>query len=178
MSTFWFAFCKCSDASDLFCLAESKKFKDNKYHGANDEIHYGKGNVIHCNGVIMTSMASQITSLTVVYSTGCLFGRRSKKTSKLRVTGLCVGNSPGPVNSPHKWPVTRKMFPFDDVIMRQILYLLHQLLHMAAHSQTFMRTDCIPWKIEENPIISFYFPQNFISHHSYIHVHFDSTLST
>ena len=49
-----------------------------------------------------------------------LFRRRSKKTSKLRVTGLCVGNSPGPVNSPHKGPVTRKMFPFDDVIMRRI----------------------------------------------------------
>ena len=52
---------------------------------------------------------------------GCLpnrlFRRRSKKTSKLHVTGLCVGNSPGPVNSPHKGPVTRKMFPFDDVIM-------------------------------------------------------------
>ena len=52
---------------------------------------------------------------------GCLlnrlFGRRSKKTSKLRVTGLCGGNSPGPVNSPHKGPVTRNMFPFDDVIM-------------------------------------------------------------
>ena len=46
-----------------------------------------------------------------------LFRRRSKKTSKLCVTGLCAGNSPGPVNSPHKWPVTRKMFPFDDVIM-------------------------------------------------------------
>ena len=46
-----------------------------------------------------------------------LFRLRSKKTSKLRVTGLCAGNSPGPVNSPHKWPVTRKMFPFDDVIM-------------------------------------------------------------
>ena len=29
-----------------------------------------------------------------------LFRRRSKKTSKLRVTGLCAGNSPGPVNSP------------------------------------------------------------------------------
>ena len=42
-----------------------------------------------------------------------LFRRRSKKTSKLRVTGLCVGNSP------HKWPVTRKMSPFDDVIMIQ-----------------------------------------------------------
>ena len=49
-----------------------------------------------------------------------LFGRRSKKTSKLRVTGLCAGNSPGPVNFPQKWPVTRKMFPFDDVIMYHI----------------------------------------------------------
>ena len=52
---------------------------------------------------------------------GCLLNRlsrrRSKKTSKLLVTGLCAGNSPGPVNSPHKRPVTRKMFPFDDVIM-------------------------------------------------------------
>ena len=45
---------------------------------------------------------------------GCLlrlFRRRSKKTPKLHVTGLCVGKSPGPVNSPHKGPVTRKTFP-------------------------------------------------------------------
>ena len=47
-----------------------------------------------------------------------LFRRRSKKTSKFRVTGLCKGNYPGPMNSPHKGPVTWKMFPFDDVIMR------------------------------------------------------------
>ena len=33
-----------------------------------------------------------------------LFRRRSKRTWKLRVTCLCVGNSLGPVNSPHKWP--------------------------------------------------------------------------
>ena len=46
-----------------------------------------------------------------------LFGCRSKKTSKLRVTGFCAGIHRGPVNSPHKWPVTQKMFPFDDVIM-------------------------------------------------------------
>ena len=49
-----------------------------------------------------------------------LFRRRSKKTSKLCVAGLCVGNSPGPVNSPHNGPVTRKMFPFDDVIMTTV----------------------------------------------------------
>ena len=58
---------------------------------------------------------------------GCLlnplFRRRSKKTSKLHVTGLCVGNSPGPVNSPHKGPVTRKMFRFDDVIMHTKIHL-------------------------------------------------------
>ena len=38
-----------------------------------------------------------------------LFRRRSKVTSKLRITGLCAGNSPWLVNSPHKRPVTRKM---------------------------------------------------------------------
>ena len=57
----------------------------------------------------------------------CLLNRvfrcRSKKASKLRVTGLCLGNSPGPVNSPHKGPVTRKMFPFDDVIMSYPRYV-------------------------------------------------------
>ena len=46
-----------------------------------------------------------------------LFRRRSKKTSKLHVTGLCAGNPLGPVNSLHKRPVTRKMFPFDDAII-------------------------------------------------------------
>ena len=64
----------------------------------------------------MTTVASQITSLTVVYSIVYL-GADKKKTPKLRVTGLCVVNSPGPVNSLHKGPVTRKMVPFDDVIM-------------------------------------------------------------
>ena len=46
----------------------------------------------HYLDVIMTTMASQITSLTVVYSTD-FFRRRWKKTSKLRVTGLCEGIS-------------------------------------------------------------------------------------
>ena len=61
---------------------------------------------------------------------GCLFNRlfrrRSKKTSKIRVTGLCAGNSPEPVNSPHKGPVTRKMFPFDDVIMWRCCFVLER----------------------------------------------------
>ena len=43
-----------------------------------------------------------------------LFRHRSKKTSKLRVNGICAGNSP------HKWPVTRKVLLFDDVIMGRL----------------------------------------------------------
>ena len=49
----------------------------------------------HHSDVPMGSMGSQITSLTIVYLLSRLFGRSSKKTSKLRVTGLCAGNSPG-----------------------------------------------------------------------------------
>ena len=56
----------------------------------------------------MSMMASAIASL---------FRRRSKETSELRVTGLCEGNSPVTGDFPAKWPVTLKMFPFDDVIM-------------------------------------------------------------
>ena len=70
-----------------------------------------------------------------------LFRRRSKKTSKHRVTGLCVGNSPGPVNSPHKWPVTRKMFPFDDVIMKH-RYPLGSYLIVACPLTGYIKHSC------------------------------------
>ena len=55
-------------------------------------------------------------SLRIVYST-VYPGADQRKTPKPCVTGLYAGNSPGPVNSPHKRPVTRKLFLFDDVIM-------------------------------------------------------------
>ena len=37
-----------------------------------------------------------------------------------------------PVNSPHKWPVTRKMFPFDDIIMRCVKWRWVSVYHMAT----------------------------------------------
>ena len=73
------------------------------------------GNFFHYNDVIMSPMASQITSLAIVYWT--VYSGTDEKTSKLHVTGLCEGNSPMTGEFPHKGPVTRKMFPFDDVIM-------------------------------------------------------------
>ena len=46
---------------------------------------------------------------------------REKKVAKLRVTGLCGRNPPMTVDCPHKGPVTRKMFPFDDVFVQLTL---------------------------------------------------------
>ena len=62
----------------------------------------------------MSAMASQITSLTIIYS-AVYSGADQRKHQKLRVTGLCEGNSPG--DFPTHRPVMPKMIPFDDVIM-------------------------------------------------------------
>ena len=68
----------------------------------------------HYSDVIMGAMASQITNLTIVYSTVYSGGDKKQCSASL---AFVQGIQRSPVNSPHKWPVTRKMFPFDDVIM-------------------------------------------------------------
>ena len=73
----------------------------------------------HYDDVIMSTIASQITSLTIVYST--VYTDQSKHQSSASLA-FVWGIHRGPVNSPHKWPVTRKMFPFDDVIMSAVLW--------------------------------------------------------
>ena len=70
----------------------------------------------HYCDVILGTMASQFTNLTTVYSTvhsGPYERKHQSSASLVFVRGI----HRRPVNSPHKWPVTRKMFPFDDVIM-------------------------------------------------------------
>ena len=74
----------------------------------------------HYNDVIMGAIASQITSLTIVYSIVYSDADRKKHQSSASLA-FVRGNHRGPVNSPHKWPVTRKMFPFDDIIMQDAL---------------------------------------------------------
>ena len=64
----------------------------------------------------MGAMASQIISLTTVYST-VYSGADQRKHQSSASLAIVRGNHRWPVNSPRKWPVTRKMFPFDDVIM-------------------------------------------------------------
>ena len=64
----------------------------------------------------MAVMASQITSLTTVYSTVYSVANQRKHQSSASLA--CVRGIPRwPVNTPHKGPVMRKMFPFDDVIV-------------------------------------------------------------
>ena len=80
----------------------------------------------HYRDVITDPMASQITSLTIVYST-VYSGADQRKHQSSASLAFVRGIHRWPVNSPQKWPVKRKIFPFDDVIISdmyvQIIYL-------------------------------------------------------
>ena len=69
----------------------------------------------HYIDVIMTTMASQITSFTVVYSIVYSDADQKKHQSSAPLA-FVWGIHRGPGNSTHQWAVTQKMFPFDDVI--------------------------------------------------------------
>ena len=73
----------------------------------------------HYDDVIMDAIASQITSLTIVYSI-VYSGVNQRKHQSSASLAFVREIHRGPVNFPHKWPVTRKMFPFDDVIMMSL----------------------------------------------------------
>ena len=70
----------------------------------------------HYKDVIMGAIASQITSLTIVYPIVHSDAHQRKHQSSASLV-FVLRIHRGPVNSPHKWPVTRKMFAFDDVIV-------------------------------------------------------------
>ena len=79
-------------------------------------LHLNRHSWDHYNDVIMGAIASQITSLTIVYST--VYSDADEKNNQSSASLAFVwGIHRWPVNSPHKWPVTRKMLPFDDVIV-------------------------------------------------------------
>ena len=79
---------------------------------------------LHHNDIIMSAMASQITSLTIVYSIAYL-GADQRKHQRSASLAFVGGMHRWPVNSVHKGPVTRKSFPFDDVIMYHNLWGSH-----------------------------------------------------
>ena len=108
----------------------------------------------HYGDVIM--IASQITSLTIVYSTVYSADADQRKHQSSASLAFVRGIHRGPVNSPHKWPVTRKMFPFDDVIMCRYLqekgryqYLKDRKQHIPEQKFTYPITSSMEygWKV-------------------------------
>ena len=75
-----------------------------------------KTSYTYCSDDIMSTMESQITSLTIVYLT--VYSGADQRKHKISASLACVrGIHRPPVNYLHKGPVTRKIFQFDDVIM-------------------------------------------------------------
>ena len=108
----------------------------------------------------MDTMASKITSLTIAYSTIYSDADQRKHQSSASLA-FVRGIHRGLVNSPHKWPVTRKMFPFDDVIMtlktqRHVEIIILELTpwpRKFKHTHSFVNTtDC---KAFTNVIVHF-----------------------
>ena len=90
--------------------------------------------------IIMGAISSQITSLTIVNST--VYSNADKRKHQSSASLAFVrGIHRGPVNSPHKWPVTR-MFPFDDVIM----WIISTCTKPHPNYQITIRVD-ISWDI-------------------------------
>ena len=85
----------------------------------------------HCCDIMIGTMAFQITSLTIVYST-VHSGADQRKHQSSASLAFVRGIHQWPVNSPHKWPVMRKMFLFDDVIKQthdDTVHWLNRLTH-------------------------------------------------
>ena len=97
----------------------------------------------HHGDVIMGAIASQITSLMIVYST-IYSDVDQRKHQSFALLAFVRGIHRGPVNSPHKWPVTRKMFPFDDVFMYMLeLKLIH--VNNMPHRSVRCSCQCLRW---------------------------------
>ena len=96
----------------------------------------------HYSDVIMGAIASQITSLTIVYST-VYSGADQRKLQSSRHRPFVWWINRGPVNSPHKGPVTWKKFLFDDAIMA-LLALCEKLIFVICDElkQIGMHTCC------------------------------------
>ena len=90
--------------------------------------------LLHYSDVIISAMASHINGVSIVWSTRTVCsGADQRKQQSSESLAFVWGIHRWPVNSPHKMPVTRKMFPFDDVIMRVWHYPCRQNGIISTH---------------------------------------------
>ena len=96
----------------------------------------------------MGAIASQITILTIIYSTVYSDAGQRKHQSSASLAFL-RGIHRWPVNSPHKRQVTRKMFSFDDVIMENLIcgsetHLNIETIFPGIGISDIKRRPCLP----------------------------------
>ena len=84
----------------------------------------------HYSDIIMSAMASQTTGVSIVYATVCS-GADQRKHQSSAPLAFVRGIHRSPVNSPHQGPVTRKIFPFDDVIMKFVILCVWYFLRCS-----------------------------------------------
>ena len=96
----------------------------------------------HYSDVMMSARASHITGVSIVYSTVCSGADQGKYQSSASLT-FVRGIHRWPVNSPHKGLVTRKVFPFDDVIMISRLEPDFQRGRISKQWTEVMMTLCV-----------------------------------
>ena len=80
----------------------------------------------HYSDVIMNAMTSQITGVSIVCSSVCS-GADQREHQSSASLAFVRGVHRQSVDSPHKGPVTRKMFPYDDVIIKYTCTLLYEI---------------------------------------------------
>ena len=116
------------------------------YHVRSCNIRDKIWSAYHYDDVIMGAIASQITGLTSVYSTVYSDADERKHHSSASLA-FVWGIHWWPVNSPHKGPVTRKIFPFDDVIIIIVLHVFPQPSKSPITMQILLVTvdNMSPW---------------------------------
>ena len=128
----------------------------------------------HYSDVIMSAMEAQIASVSIVcWPVGS--GTDQRKNQSVASLAFVRRIHRWPMNSPHKRPVTRKMFSFNDVIM---LFLSSGQLCNAFTPQLFL--NYLPFKSGEKVYWSYQF--SFIRHlwgpfFMYIHTWFTLSIS-
>ena len=113
-------------------IASVKKIQSYEINGASNQLFDPYSDVI------MSTMASQITGVSIVYSTVCwqIKGDTDQRRHQSSASPAFVrGIHRSSVNSPHKGPVVRKMLPFDDVIMEYLNSRLRLHFHHWLHNE-------------------------------------------
>ena len=110
----------------------------------NEEVTYSV--LLHYSDVIMGAMASQITSLTIVYSTVYSVADQRKHQSSASLA-FVRGIRRRSVNSPHKCPVTLKMFPRSQQVHVELGTINNEFKMLA---KVLPANQCQVWKLLSN----------------------------